>query len=199
MVSSAPFGPASLRRGLVGLAGVGVLVAAGCSSSGGGGGTPTGGGGQPGGPTVSLRTAGGMSNVLADSMGRTLYTSDEESAGKILCTTSDCAAIWTPLTVSTGQQPTGPDSISGKLTTFKRPDGKTQVALDGKPLYTFSFDHGAGQVNGNGTKDSFNGTNFTWHAATSAGLASTAPAPSSTAPAPSSTAPAPSSTDNGGY
>ena len=43
------------------------------------------------------------------------------------------------------------------------------MTLAGRPLYTFSFDHAAGQVNGDGQQDSFDGTDFTWHLATPAG------------------------------
>ena len=48
--------------------------------------------------------------------------------------------------------------LAHDLGTIKRPDGSTQVVLDGRPLYTFSFDHGAGQVGGDGQTDSFDGT-----------------------------------------
>jgi predicted lipoprotein with Yx(FWY)xxD motif len=109
--------------------------------------------------------------VLVDSSGHTLYTSEQEESGKIVCASSDCEAIWTPLTVQKGEQPTGPSDVAGKLGTVKRPDGSIQVTYKGGPLYTFTFDHSAGQVNGNGTKDSFDGTNFVWHAATATGAA----------------------------
>jgi predicted lipoprotein with Yx(FWY)xxD motif len=108
--------------------------------------------------------------VLVDSRGRTLYLSDQErAAGKVLCATSDCLAIWTPLTVAMGHKPTGPADVAGKLGTVTRPNGVSQVTFRGSPLYTFSFDHSAGSVNGNGKRDSFGGTDFTWHAANAGG------------------------------
>ena len=151
-------------RGWFAAAGFGVLaLVAGCSS--GTGNT------QPnqagGGTTVAVRDVSG-DQVLVNSSGRTLYTSDQEkAAGKVLCSSTDCLAIWTPLTVAAGQQPTAPSGVT--LSTVSRPDGSTQVEFNGGPLYTFSFDHGAGDVKGENTKDSFAGTHFTWHAATSSG------------------------------
>jgi anti-sigma factor RsiW len=34
------------------------------------------------------------------------------AAGKILCSSRDCLAIWTPLTLAKGQQPTGPSGVA---------------------------------------------------------------------------------------
>jgi len=159
-------------------AGIGALVLAGCSSKSDNGSPaqPAQGGGSSN-MTVATRNVSGTGDVLVDGKGRTLYTSEQEMSGKILCSTKDCLAIWTPLTVDAGQKPTGPSAVSAKLGTVKRPDGASQVAFNGEPLYTFSFDHAAGDVSGEGQKDSFNGTSFVWHAATASGLA--APAPSS--------------------
>jgi predicted lipoprotein with Yx(FWY)xxD motif len=146
-------------------AGVGVLaLVTSCSSSSGNT--------QPnqagGGTTVAVRDVSG-DQVLVNSSGRTLYTSDQEkAAGKILCSSRDCLAIWTPLTLAKGQQPTGPSGVS--LSTVSRPDGSTQVEFNGGPLYTFSFDHAAGDAKGENTKDSFAGTAFTWHSATTSGV-----------------------------
>ena len=167
-----------------------LAVLAACGSAGSAGGAPgsgassgmhgpSGGGAQ----TVAVRSAVGIADVLTDRQGRTLYVSEQEGGGKVLCTSSDCLAIWMPLTVPNGQQPSGPAAVMTKLDTVKRPDGTTQVALDGKPLYSFKFDHDAGQVNGNGTKDSFGDTHFVWQVATTSGTAPQAP----------------SATYNGGY
>jgi predicted lipoprotein with Yx(FWY)xxD motif len=164
--------------------GIGVIALAGCSSSGNSG---SGGGGGSGGAAQNVSGSSGMTvavkstdkgEVLTNSSGRTLYESDQEK-GKVLCKSSACTAIWTPLTVPAAQKPTGPSELAGSLTTVKRPDGKSQVALNGRPLYTFSFDHSAGEVNGEGTRDSFDGTNFSWHAATANGALAPAPATTS--------------------
>jgi len=154
------------------------LVLAGCGSS--NGGNSAGGGATTGGSmTVQAQTVGSMSNVLEDSSGKALYVTDQEGAGKVLCTTSACTAIWVPLTVPSGQQPSGASSVSSHLGTVMRPDGTTQVTWDGKPLYTFSFDHGAGQVTGDGKMDSFGTTSFTWHVATASGTSGGGGSPSS--------------------
>jgi predicted lipoprotein with Yx(FWY)xxD motif len=151
-------------------AAAGLLVLAACGS---GGGSSTSTSSQPAsstGTTVTVHDAGGTS-VLATSSGRTLYDSDQEQ-GKVLCTSGACTAIWSPLTVPAGQKPTAPSSVAPDLSTLKRPDGTMQVAFDGRPLYTFSIDTGAGQVNGNGKTDSFDGTDFTWHVAVPTGSGS---------------------------
>jgi len=150
------------------------LVAAGCSSSGGSSGSNAGGSGT----TVSVQTVSGA-KVLVDGSGRSLYFSDQEKmAHKVLCESSACQAIWTPLTVPAGQQPTGPGDVTGVLGTAPRPDGARQVTLNGAPLYTFEFDHSSGQLNGDQQKDSFDGTDFTWDAATVSGAVAPAPASS---------------------
>jgi predicted lipoprotein with Yx(FWY)xxD motif len=152
-------------------AGIGTLVLAGCSSKSDNGSPAQPAQGGSSNMTVATRNVSGTGDVLVDAKGRTLYTSEQEMSGKILCSTKDCTAIWTPLTVDAGQKPTGPSAVSAKLGTVKRPDGASQVAFNGEPLYTFSFDHAAGDVSGEGQKDSFNGTSFIWHAATTSGVA----------------------------
>lgn len=145
-------------------AGCGALLLAGCSNGSGGS--------NAGGTTVAVRSTS-SGRVLVTSAGRTLYQSDQEkAAGRVLCASSACEAIWTPLTVPVGQQPSAPSGVKDALSVVTRPDGKRQVEYRGAPLYTFSFDHTAGDINGNGTKDSFDGTDFTWHAATAAGSVS---------------------------
>ena len=159
-------------RTLVAMTALAGLVVAACSSNTSGAASAGNGSAQAGAPagtTVATKSISGMGDVVVDSQGRSLYSSDQETTAKLACTTSDCTAIWTPLTVAAGQTPTGPSQLSGMLSTVKRPDGKTQVALNGKPLYTFTFDHAPGDVGGNNQKDSFGGKNFTWHVATASG------------------------------
>jgi predicted lipoprotein with Yx(FWY)xxD motif len=160
-------------------AAIGMLVIAGCASSSTSSSpaaTQAAAGGSGARTTVEVGTVSGTGTVLVDGQGRTLYLDDQENqAGKILCSSSDCTAIWMPLLVPAGQTPTAPATVTGKLATIARPGGKTQVTLNGAPLYTFLLDHGAGKANGDGQSDSFDGTSFTWHAVTPAGAAATAP------------------------
>lgn len=86
--------------------------------------------------------------ILTTTKNRTLYSLSAETNGKFICSGS-CLSIWRPLTVPKGVKPTGPV----KLATVERPDGKTQVTFKGRPLYTFSGDTKAGDVNGEGIKD----------------------------------------------
>ncbi len=123
------------------------------------------GGGSDEGGTVALHNVQGVGRVLVDTGGRALYSADQETGGAVRCVTADCVAVWAPLTVPAGQDPTGPDDVSKLLSTVTRPDGSRQVAFDGKPLYTFSLDRSAGQVKGNGASDTFGGVVFTWHVA----------------------------------
>ena len=80
-----------------------------------------------------------------------------------MCTGS-CTQIWLPLAAPSSGQPTAGDGVSGKLGTVKRPDGKLQVTLDGRPLYRFAQDSQPGKATGDNATDSFGGQQFTWHA-----------------------------------
>jgi predicted lipoprotein with Yx(FWY)xxD motif len=42
--------------------------------------------------------------------------------------------------------------VTGTIGTITRSDGTKQVTLDGRPLYTYSGDTGAGTVTGQGVK-----------------------------------------------
>jgi len=189
-----PF-PLNLKRAVLPTLVIGVLALAGCGSNGASS-TSASGGGQGSGTVVTVSDASGRS-VLVNADGKALYLSDKERGGRVLCTSGACGAIWTPLTVASKNNVTAPPPLEKKLGTVGRPDGSTQVTLDGSPLYTFSFDHSAGQVNGDGAQDSFDGTDFTWHVATPSGRTpAAASSPSSSSPSPSS----PSSPyGNGGY
>ncbi len=119
------------------------------------------------GDTVSLKSVSGVGAVLVDSKGFALYSPDQEKSGTVRCIGS-CTAIWVPLTLSKGvSAPTASSSLMSKLGTVMRPDGKSQVTFDGKPLYRFSPDGSPGKVTGNGASDQFGGRSFTWHVVSS--------------------------------
>jgi predicted lipoprotein with Yx(FWY)xxD motif len=121
------------------------------------------------GMTVAVKSIGGLGSVLVDSHGKALYAADQEAGGKVLCTSSACTAFWKPLTTDSAR-PTA-SSEAGKVGVVKRPDGNMQVAVAGRPLYTFSEDS-PGKVSGDGFKDDFGGQHFTWHAVRAGGKTS---------------------------
>jgi len=144
----------------------------------GGGGSSSGSTTPPTSTTVAVKPVSGVGNVLEDSAGKALYSSSAEAGGKVLCTGA-CTSFWKPLTVGSGM-PTAPAG-AGKLTVIKRPDGTRQVALNGKPLYTFAQD-APGKVQGNGFSDQFDGHHFTWSAALAGGAKSSSGSTTSSTP-----------------
>jgi predicted lipoprotein with Yx(FWY)xxD motif len=69
-----------------------------------------------------------------------LYTWKKESDKKVHCTGA-CAKAWPPLTVAHGAMVA--KHVAGVMGTFgviMRPDGRTQVTLDARPLYTYRGD-----------------------------------------------------------
>jgi predicted lipoprotein with Yx(FWY)xxD motif len=86
--------------------------------------------------------------ILTTLKGRTLYSLSAETGGRFICTGS-CLSAWRPLLVAKTVQATGPVPLAQ----VERPDGRTQVTYKGRPLYSFSGDTKAGDVNGQGIKD----------------------------------------------
>ena len=111
--------------------------------------------------TVATKRVDGKA-VLVDAAGKALYTSDQEAGGMVKCTRA-CLHFWDPLTIQ-GSQPTGMVN-GGTLGVLTRPDGKTQVAVNGDPVYRFAEDQ-SGSLKGDGVDDAFGGQQFTWHAVT---------------------------------
>ena len=95
--------------------------------------------------TVQLQKTS-LGEVLADEHGRTLYMFTKDAGGKSACS-GPCASIWPALTV-TGKPSAGQGLEEEDLGTITRDDGKTQVTYYGHPLYTYSSDSKAGDVNG---------------------------------------------------
>ena len=121
--------------------------------------------------TVSVSDVDGVGEILVDSEGAALYAADQEADGMVICVDA-CAAIWEPLTVGDGENPTAGDGVSGTLGIVERPDGERQVTIDGRPLYRFVEDPEPGTVTGNGFADTFDGRPFEWHVATPTGVSS---------------------------
>ena len=121
-------------------------------------------------PTVKAvqNAAVGKRIVVDAKKGMTLYylTGDTKAKKCSSPANPSCPGFWPPLTVkSLHTKVVKGKGIIGKLTVFKRPDGKFQVALRGKPLYHFYLDSAKGQAKGEGLQ-TFGGT---WHAMPAAG------------------------------
>jgi len=88
--------------------------------------------------TVMIETTA-LGKVLANSKGHTLYISiNDKTAGKSSCTGA-CAAAWPPLHV-TGKLTYGPGVKASMFKVITRADHTKQLAVNGKPLYTWFQD-----------------------------------------------------------
>jgi len=150
-------GGAIVRR-IFGLGVVAVLVLTACGKSSNGpasGGSPTQ-RSSAGTATLAVNTMKitGVGAVLVDSGGFTLYHLQGETTSTLKCTGS-CLSTWPPLLDNSGATPTRGAGVTGTLSTFSPPNGGTQVAYNGMPLYTFTGDSAPGQASGQGVENFF--------------------------------------------
>jgi predicted lipoprotein with Yx(FWY)xxD motif len=102
-------------------------------------------------PVVLAQSVGTMGVVLvAASNSHTVYTFNSDSPGVSRCN-GGCSTTWPPLTVASGQTPTGGAGVTGQLATITRSDGSLQVTYKGLPLYFFHSDTNPGDTKGNYT------------------------------------------------
>jgi predicted lipoprotein with Yx(FWY)xxD motif len=111
---------------------------------------PSGAAASGGGATFTIAVANGtVGAYLTGADGKTLYEFTPDSTNTSTCTDT-CAQNWPPLTVTAGDTLTPGAGVTGALTTFARPDGTMQVAINGIPLYYFAGDTKAGDTTGQG-------------------------------------------------
>lgn len=122
--------------------------------------------------------------VLTNASGLTIYRLSGEHAGHFICASSSCTQIWHPVSASASSAAASHIASLGVVT---RPDGSSQVAYRGMPLYTFAQDQRPGDAKGQGLKDV-----GTWNAVTVSSAPGATPAASTTS---ESSAPA----SSGGY
>jgi predicted lipoprotein with Yx(FWY)xxD motif len=127
-----------------------------------------------------------LGKVLATSSGKTLYLYTPDARNKSNCYTG-CAGFWPPL-MAKGKVSAATGVKAKLLGTTKRRNGKRQVTYRGHPLYTYTGDSKAGQVNGQGYQS-------IWYVVNSSGNA-VKHAPSGTT---STTTTTPTTTYPGGY
>lgn len=91
------------------------------------------------------KTSPSGGNYMTDFNGITLYVFDRDTTGVSNCNGS-CATTWPAYTPGATAQGTFPTGIS----VITRADGSKQFAWNGKPLYYYSGDTKAGDMNGDG-------------------------------------------------
>jgi predicted lipoprotein with Yx(FWY)xxD motif len=126
--------------------------------------------------SVAIKTMStSKGTVLTDAAGLTLYWFANDTATQSNCNGS-CATYWPPV-LGTPAAAAG-TSLPHGFGTIKRANGQTQATYDGHPLYTYTGDTAAGQINGN----DLNVSGGLWWAVTPSGTdlkSSPAPAASS--------------------
>ena len=90
-----------------------------------------------------------LGTVVVDGKGMTAYyfLKDTKGSGTSACS-GDCAAAWPAITTENAT-PTV-TGVTGEVGTITGTDGKLQVTIDGRPIYTFAQDKAPGDVNGQG-------------------------------------------------
>jgi predicted lipoprotein with Yx(FWY)xxD motif len=114
-----------------------------------------------------------LGRILVDSQGRTLYLFQADTSTKSMCSGA-CAGQWPPL-VRVAKPTVGSGANASMIGTSKRSGGARQVTYNGHPLYRFSGDQSAGDVNGQG----INAFGALWYVVSPAGNQITASAPKS--------------------
>jgi len=132
--------------------------------------------------TVRIRETGDFGRILTGTNGMTLYVFDRDEPGVSNCV-DRCAEIWPPLTLEAGA-PIPPVDLPGSLTVIERPDGRWQVAYNGRPLYFYINDGQPGDTTGEGVGG-------VWHVARVEEAPQPQPAATATA-TPAATPPPPS-------
>jgi predicted lipoprotein with Yx(FWY)xxD motif len=85
--------------------------------------------------------------ILATGRGNTLYDFGPDTATRSACLNDGCVFQWPPL-IEAGPIRVGKGLDPSLVGTVRRPDGSTQVAYGGHPLYTYNLDVTPGMVTG---------------------------------------------------
>jgi predicted lipoprotein with Yx(FWY)xxD motif len=112
-------------------------------------------------PMTLSATQTSLGSVLSGPTGNTLYTLVSAQGTPLPCT-GQCLSAWPPVAATAGSSAQAGSGVSATLAVDA---SVMQVTADGAPLYYFSGDSAAGQVNGQGIK-SFGGV---WYAVQATG------------------------------
>ncbi|MFE5581568.1 hypothetical protein [Kitasatospora sp. NPDC056531] len=150
---------------------------------------------------LTAGSAGGLSPIVHDGAGFTLYRFDKDTTKPSKSNCNDaCATTWPPILVQPGSRIFVDGVPTSEIGIVDRADGTRQVTIGGWPVYRFSKDTAAGQTNGEGVGGTWfavsphggkvlrptEGTGATSSAAPSAGASASASSPASAASSPAS-------------
>ena len=114
-----------------------------------------------------------LGRVVVDAQGRTVYLLTADSMNHATCD-AGCQQYWPPVAAGRGS------GVTAKVASTALPGGGSTATVGGRPVYTYSGDQNAGDVNGEGVNE-FGGT---WYAISPTGTPVTeAPASGSSSPA----------------
>lgn len=88
-------------------------------------------------PAGVKKATGPKGEYFTTASGMTIYTYSKDTSGKSNCT-GECAKMWPAVAASSSDKPTGAFTIING----------SQLAYNGSPLYTYSMDKKAGDLNG---------------------------------------------------
>ncbi|WP_291885946.1 hypothetical protein [Cellulomonas sp.] len=93
-----------------------------------------------------------LGTVVVDGKGMTAYyfLNDTKGSGTSACT-GGCATAWPAIT--TESDTPSVDGVTAEVGTIPTADGRKQITLDGRPIYTYAQDTAPGDVNGQGVND----------------------------------------------
>ncbi len=94
---------------------------------------------------ITTKTDTTIGSYLADGLGKTLYTYDQDTEGVSNCSGS-CLSAWPAFEAK------GEATLPANVTIIKRSDGSSQYAYNGMPLYYFVSDT-TGKVTGDGVNN----------------------------------------------
>ncbi|MBT2498887.1 hypothetical protein J7E25_07240 [Agromyces sp. ISL-38] len=94
-----------------------------------------------------------LGEIVVDADGMTVYMFDNDTQGGDSSSCEGaCATNWPAVTADSDDPPVA-EGIDGEIGTIEGVDGKTQVTLNGWPLYYFAGDEAPGDINGQGVND----------------------------------------------
>lgn len=109
----------------------------------------------PTGSDLGVGQSADHGKYLVDGTGKTVYMLDKDNATTSTCHDA-CASEWPPLLAQNATPKTMDPSLDdSSISVIQRKDGTQQVAYQGHPLYHYSQDTAAGQLNGAGKSDQF--------------------------------------------